>query len=51
MYRLDGVSRMVGEIEICVKHTCRHRIPKQMTIVENDLLDGLSIELTDLNIN
>ena len=49
MYRLDRVSRKGGGVTIYMKNTFRHRILNQMTYVVNDLLECLSIELTDLN--
>ena len=51
MYRLDRVCRKGGGVAIYVKNTFRHRLFNQITYVVNDLLECLSIELTDLNNN
>ena len=51
MYRLDRVCRKGGGVAIYVKNTLRHRLLNQMTYVVNDLLECLSIELTDQNNN
>ena len=51
MYLLDRVCRNGGGVAIYVKNTFRHRLLNQMTYVVNDLLECLSIELTDLSNN
>ena len=50
MYRFDRV-RNGGGVAIYVKNTFKHRLLNQMTYVANDLLECLSIELTDLSNN
>ena len=51
MYLLDRVNRKGGGVAIYVKNTFKHRLLNQMTYVVNDLLECLSIELTDLSNN
>ena len=51
MYRLDRVCRKGGGVAIYVKNTLKHRLLNQMTYVVNDLLECLTIELTDQNNN
>ena len=51
MYRLDRVCRKGGGVAIYVKNTFKYGLLNQMIYVVNDLLECLSIELTDLNNN
>ena len=51
MYHLDRVGRKGGGVAIYMKNTFKHRLLNQMTYVVNDLLECMSIELTDLNNN
>ena len=48
MYRIDRVNRNGGGVAIYAKNTFKHRLLNKMTYVVNDLLERLSIELTDL---
>ena len=48
MYRFDRISRKGGGVAIYMKNTFRHRLLIQVTYVANDLLETMSIELTDL---
>ena len=49
MYPLDRVSKRGDGVVINVKNTFKHRLLNQMTCVVYDLLECLSIELTNLN--
>ena len=48
MHRLDRVSKKGGGVVIYVKKAFENRLHNQMAYVVHDLLECLSIELTDL---